>query len=242
MRTRCALVAFILSCAIGTPSSAQWPTGVVIEETFHNLTVPARSQASDMQGLVEDYGETCVYCHAPHGAGVDGPLWNRLIPIGPYRMFDDPMNMIADPQPTGNSLLCLSCHDGTIGLDEIVNAPNSYSGFGPAATSIEECEDCHSGGNPEGGLDFEGVWLDTDFRKQHPISFIYDPSLDPDFRSVAEIEAAGLRLFDGKVQCMTCHEPHSQRFVPFLRSPNVAGSLCLTCHRSSPSESTAHFW
>ena len=150
--------------------------------------------------------------------------------------------MLADPQPTGNSLSCLSCHDGTLGLDEIIDLPNLYSGPGPANTRIDACEDCHRGGDPDGGLDFEGVYFDTDLRTQHPISLIYDSSRDSGFRSIAEVEAAGLVFFDGKLQCMTCHDPHSQSSVPFLRSKNVGGSFCFSCHKSQPSESTAHFW
>ncbi|RME59324.1 MAG: hypothetical protein D6790_10765 [Caldilineae bacterium] len=221
---------------------AQWPDGEEVAETYHNLQVPAQVTNSDMFGLIRDYGEVCVYCHTPHGGSTERVLWNRPLPSGPYRMYDEPLDMLADPQPTGNSLACLSCHDGTIGLDEIVNLPNGYDGPGPSATSIEECDGCHSGGSPPGGHDFEGVWFDTDLRKQHPISLLYDPARDPGFRSIAEVEAAGLKLFEGKVQCMTCHEPHSERFPPFLRIANSAGSLCLACHRTQPAEETAHFW
>ncbi len=219
---------------------AQWPDGVRIEDTPHNLMVPAVVTDPEMAGLVEDYGSVCVYCHAPHAGDTDRPLWNRFTPSGPFRMFEAEI-MIIDPQPTGNSLACLCCHDGTIGLDEVRDFPSNYSGPGAASTSIEECEDCHRGGDPPGGIDWEGVYLDTDLRKHHPISFVYDPSRDPDFRSTAEIEAAGLVLYDGKVQCMTCHEPHTQQFRPFLRLPN-SQSLCFTCHRSDPGESTAHDW
>ena len=231
----------VLALVAGPASLAgQWPDGTRVEDTPHNLVVPAVVTDPEMAGLVEDYGSVCVYCHAPHGGDTDRPLWNRFTPSGPFRMFEAQI-MIIDPQPTDNSLSCLSCHDGTVGLDDIRDFPATYSGPGPAATSIQECEDCHRGGDPPGGIDWEGVWLDTDLRKHHPISFVYDPSRDPDFSSIAEIEAAGLVLYDGKVQCMTCHEPHTQQFQPFLRLANTQ-SLCLTCHRSNPSETTAHAW
>ena len=238
-----AVGSFLLIMWLG-PATAygQWPLGITVEETFHNLRVPAQVQDSDMLGLVRDFGEVCVYCHSPHGGRTDKPLWNRRVPTGPYRMYEDGQ-MQADPQPTGNSLSCLSCHDGTIGLDDVLDLPGAYAGPLPSATSIEECDGCHGGGSPPAGLNFEGVWFDTDFRKQHPISVLYDPLVTPGaFRSAAEVEAAGLLLFDGKVQCMTCHEPHSQQFPPFLRIPNTGNTLCLSCHTSSPAETTAHFW
>lgn len=244
LRPREAAAGFLfLACLLtsGAEARAQWPSGTRVEDTPHNLTVPARATDPDMSGLVEDYGEVCVYCHGPHGAATDRPLWNRRTPSGPYRMYED-TQMIADVQPSGNSLSCLSCHDGTIGLDEVTRTPTHYSGSGAARTTIDECEGCHSGGSPAGGISWEGVWLDTDLRKQHPISILYDPARATGFRSVAEVEAAGLELYSGKVQCMTCHEPHSQQNRPFLRIPNTGGGLCLACHRSGPGESTAHHW
>lgn len=220
---------------------SQWPTGTTVEDTPHNLTVPALSTDPEMAGLVEDYGEVCVYCHGPHSVDVSAPLWNRPSPGGGFRMYDNGQ-MAIDPQPTGNSASCLSCHAGTVGLDEVVQLPDRYTGPGPARTTIDECESCHSGGSPAGGIDWEGVWLDTDLRKHHPISVLYDPSRVSGFRSAAEVEAAGLVLYNGKVQCMSCHEPHTQQFSPFLRLPNSGGSLCLVCHLSNPGESTAHGW
>ena len=220
---------------------AQWPDGIRVVDTPHNLTVPAKNLDPDMVNQIADYDEICVYCHTPHGAGGGTFLWNRPSPSGPYRMYDDGTDMPIDPQPTGNSLRCLSCHDGTIGLDVVTNRPNTFSGPTWGVT-IDDCEGCHSGGNPDGGIDWEGVWLDTDLRKQHPISILYDPALDPTFRTISEVEAAGLVLFDGKIQCMTCHEPHTQQFSPFLRLPGAGGQICLACHTSSPAETTAHHW
>ena len=231
-----------LSLGIATPAGAVWPDGVVVNETVHNLSRTAT--VFPMSTLFADYGDACVYCHSPHG-GVEGrPLWNREAPTGPYRMYDSgSIDMIADPQPTGISLMCLSCHDGTMGLDEVVNHPNDYAGQ-PLGEPIETCAtDCHNGGNPDGGFNWENVWLDPDkLRDHHPISILYDPSRDPDFNSVASVEAAGLRLFDGKVQCASCHDPHSQQFSPFLRVANSGSSICFVCHNSPPGESTAHFW
>lgn len=219
----------------------QWPNGIRVVDTPHNLTVPASSVDPDMVNQIANYGEVCVYCHAPHGGSVDGELWNRRTPTGPYEMYDGGTNMILDPQPSGNSLRCLSCHDGTIGLDVVANTPATFSGPTWGVT-IDDCEGCHSGGNPDGGVDWEGVWFDTDLRRQHPVSIIYDPTLDPGFRSVAEVESAGLPLFDGRVQCMTCHDPHTQEFRPFLRISAAGRALCLACHTSNPAEPTAHFW
>jgi len=147
------------------------------------------------------------------------------------------MRMVQDPSPSDRSRLCLSCHDGTIGLDAVTNRPNSYTGPAPANHTIDECEGCHSGGNPAGGLNWEGVWFRPDMRDQHPFSIVYDPTRRPgEFRSAIGGSVGGLPLFQGKVECATCHEPHSQQNRYFLRLPNVGGSLCLACHVSQPAD------
>ena len=234
--------AAFLVLAIALKVWAQWPMGLEVAETPHNLIRPASVTDPDMAGLLENYNEVCVYCHASHGGSTAQALWNRRAPSGPYEMFDDGTSMIMDSQPSGNSLACLSCHDGTIGLDDILDPPATYTGGGAVGTSIEECEDCHRGGDPPGGVDWEGVWFDTDLRKHHPISLLYDPSRAPNFRSVAEVETAGLEFFEGKIQCMTCHEPHKQEFRPFLRVTMSSRALCFVCHTNNPGENTAHHW
>lgn len=234
------MTAFALAMLVSAVR-AEWPTGSTVPETFHNLTHPAR--ISPMSGMIADYGQVCVYCHTPHGSGGNRPLWNRRLPSGPYRMYEGPLSMLADSQPTGVSRLCLSCHDGTVGLDEVLVRPVGYSGPGPRRETIERCTSCHNGGNPAGGISWENVWFrPDDLRNQHPISVVYDASRDAGFHPASAVLAAGLVLEDGRVQCATCHEPHSERYKPFLRIPNTNRSLCLVCHRTLPSESTAHFW
>lgn len=219
----------------------EWPTGTTVPETFHNVSHPAA--ISPMSGMIANYGSVCVYCHAPHATEGNRPLWNRRLPTGPYRMYEGPLNMLADSQPTGVSRLCLSCHDGTVGLDDVLVPPLGYNGRGPFRETIERCTTCHSGGDPPAGLDWERVlFRPDDLRKQHPISVQYDASRDPGFNSASAVVAAGLVLENGRVQCATCHEPHTARYKPFLRIPNTGGSLCLVCHRTPPSRSTAHFW
>jgi predicted CXXCH cytochrome family protein len=226
-----------------TRLSAQWPNGPIVQHTPHNLTRPAASTAPDMLGRIRNYGEICVYCHTPHG-GPDWlgaprtPLWNRDRPNSSYRMPEfSTQRMLQDPAPSDRSRVCLSCHDGSLGLDLVTNRPNTYTGPTPANHAIEECEGCHSGGNPAGGIDWEGVWFRPDLRKQHPFSVIYDPSRRPgEFQSAIGGTVGGLPLFDGKVECATCHQPHSEQFRYFLRRSNVGGTLCLVCHTSPPSE------
>ena len=112
-----------------------------IANTRHNMTMDYTSAGGpdvgfNMNGYRNDYGAICVYCHTPHGANsqIQAPLWNRTINAGTYQLYDKPttlMRAVSTPGPT--SLTCLSCHDGTIAIDSVLNMPGS--GWNPIDNS-----------------------------------------------------------------------------------------------------------
>jgi cytochrome c553 len=104
--------------------------------------------------------EVCVYCHTPHGAGYGAlvgvgvpPLWNRLLntPTS-YQTYNDAQSPHFEATSVatlggaikGVSLACLSCHDGTIAFDALINLQgsggyqpaNATQGAGPGDTTI----------------------------------------------------------------------------------------------------------
>lgn len=177
-----------------------------------------------------DYGEVCVYCHTPHGGQVEAPLWNRNFSVATYQMYTSATIDMSNPDgaPTGISMACLSCHDGTIGLDVIVNPPNR------AGTPVVPGTTPGTNTMPSGLMAF----LDTDLRNDHPISMVYDNSASGDlaFYDASVIKLAGVKLFTDpaspgeKVQCASCHNPHNNTNEPFLRIDNTGSALCKTCH------------
>ncbi len=54
----------------------------------------------------------------------------------------------------------------------------------------------------------------------------------------SNMEKQEVRVYDGKVECASCHDPHGvpsggagSTFKPtFLRVANTGSALCLTCH------------
>ncbi len=114
-----------------------------IINTRHNLTQRAPGgtiNAGLMDSQRNDYGEVCVYCHTPHGASgvVDAPLWNRTRSSAAYTTYDGlNSTTLSGPvsAPGVNSLTCLSCHDGTLGVDSIINMPGSGFYFPSQQTS-----------------------------------------------------------------------------------------------------------
>jgi predicted CXXCH cytochrome family protein len=218
------LAAWLVMLGGAAPLAAQtpppnYPNGTSVVGTLHNLSYAGASNKYGANSL-RDYGEVCVYCHTPHGGGTqNAPLWNRSFSAATYQMYDNryssTIDMTVDPSPTGVSMACLSCHDGTIGLDVITNPPNGYTGGPAIGTTL-----------PGGGF----TLLGTDLRNDHPVSITYDNTADTKFNPAASVTAAGLVLYSGKVQCGTCHNPHTAQNRPFLRLSNSGSSLCLTCH------------
>lgn len=115
-----------------------------IENTRHNLSMSYSETARTVMGAIarNDYGEVCIYCHTPHGANkqINAPLWNRTINnSGTYTIYDKPTTLMRPiGQPGPNSLTCLSCHDGTIAIDSILNMPGS--GLEPTRSGLSNNE------------------------------------------------------------------------------------------------------
>ena len=105
-----------------------------ISFTRHNLTQRQPGGGGPngalMDGVRNNYGEVCVYCHTPHGANrtTTAPLWNRTMLATSYTTYDT-LNTSTLTQtvttPGANSLTCLSCHDGTTAIDSVINMPGS---------------------------------------------------------------------------------------------------------------------
>lgn len=198
-----------------------------IRNTKHNLAANRDIQA---QGTTE----ICIFCHTPHGfntkaGGAGGsagaaPLWNRLLPdslsFTPYASPNFDAAGVDSARPKGVSLACLSCHDGTIALDALINAPGSGGyeprnlgaapvGQGPAGVSdpniaftgpfvdadetFSEDDSRRSLEPPLGRPPVPFPNLTTDLRDDHPLGMAI-PSTDPQFADVmanAAIQAPG---------------------------------------------------
>jgi hypothetical protein len=84
-------------------------------------------------------GEVCVFCHTPHGSDTSAPvpLWNKKLPTTTTYTTYASLNSstmdaaFATDGTSGTaaigsvSVACLSCHDGTQAMDNMINAPGS---------------------------------------------------------------------------------------------------------------------
>ena len=162
-------------------------------------------------------GEMCIVCHTPHNA-ITGTavLWNHQATVASFTLYTSTTLDATVGQPAGNSKLCLSCHDGTVALEN----------FGGVTT----------GTNTISG----GALIGTDLSDDHPISFDYTTALattdgglfDPSTASsgLGGTIAADI-LFGNSMECATCHDVHNAAGNPSLLTiTNAASALCLTCH------------
>lgn len=163
-------------------------------------------------------GETCIVCHTPHNASAEpnAPLWDHQLTTSTFTLYTSPSLDAVIGQPSGSSKLCLSCHDGTIALDN----------FGGTTTGTEF---------------ITGAFLiGTDLSNDHPISFTYDASLATSdgglFDPTTALSGLGSTinndlLLAGQMQCSSCHDVHNAGgFDKLLVKSNAGSALCLTCH------------
>lgn len=185
-----------------------------ITGTYHDLSI----DNSDSGHMTSTTQKICKFCHTPHNAtAAVNPLWNRTVPSTTYTMYSsDTIDMTIQSQPDDYSLACLSCHDGTIAIDQLVNPPYKYVS--------------------DGTLLITGEYnLGSDLSDDHPISVVYDSSADTAFNPKGSGEVGGLPLYTGtvadQVECSSCHDVHNfYPYAPFLRADNTNSAMCLTCH------------
>lgn len=185
----------------------------------------------------------CEFCHVPHKFNTlttNPPLlWNVQVRPGPYSVYSgstfDGSATIRDPStasPTNGaaymSLLCLSCHDGTV----------TQASFYRVASGM---------GGP-GSFNAQNIGGTTGLANDHPVDFVYSVALAAaDGGLKAPTEGASVRIpyvgtpalplykdqstdVSGRLECATCHNPHNNTNNPFLRMTNNGSALCLNCH------------
>ena len=156
--------------------------------------------------------EICVPCHTPHDADatVSGaPLWNHEVTAATFTLYSTTTLDATISQPSSSSKLCLSCHDGTVALEN----------FGGTTTGTTKLTTAPYG-------------LGIDLGNDHPIGFTYDAALvtaDGGLKNPAVSPVLDL-LYGGKVECASCHDAHGAGFPSLLVATNAGSALCLTCH------------
>jgi len=207
-----------------------------------NLTNSPHDLSSASTADIKTAGtdQLCAFCHTPHMANAPtyGPLWNRNYtpPVGMQTYAD-----AASPTFQGGAIAlgpqsyaCLSCHDGSVALDNLANVPGSGMGAQPAGYTFTDPNTVLVTNQITNGA----AAIGTDLSNDHPVGFSFDTSdaADPGIQAVASVPAD--LVFYGatnQVECATCHNVHdwdgpAGTYTMFLRRPTTASQICRDCH------------
>jgi predicted CXXCH cytochrome family protein len=160
----------------------------------------AHDLSAEYIGSGASTNEVCVHCHTPHGGdtaalGSDSSansgniLWNRDVKAG-YNV---------------GSSTCMGCHDGSLGTT-LLNAGGSGNASASAA---------YTGGWANPGL----TQLESASAYEassHPINVVIGLS-SGDWMVVPAKGNTVIGTVGGKVECVSCHEPHRSGNGPYLR-------------------------
>jgi predicted CXXCH cytochrome family protein len=215
------MIRFVRLILLGVALTLAVPGVAGVRDTLHNLSAGG---AGNVKSPVET--RICIYCHISHSANEGAALWSRRKPAANYIPYSS-STIAANPgQPTGTSILCLSCHDGTIALGEVMRNGRARELSG-------------NPGRMPPGKGLQG----TDLSDDHPISFQYSADLAARTEELAMPETLDRQLrldMNGELQCTTCHDAHDSPYEKLLVLPNIGSQLCVECHKESGWEQSSH--
>jgi len=258
--------------------------GTGIKGSPHDLSKAGNSIGKSYGGATEQGGQDriCVYCHAPHHTIKPSdastwnynyvPLWNHDITTQTFTTYSNGSEVPGDytrqapgtnNTPNGNvatiamgspTLLCLSCHDGTVATDAYGNAGGpSSAGYGSYNWSPS-----HSNGTQYIQNSAWQIGAGGDLTNHHPVGFnyftAYTNSQDstgayalaaPSSPMGASGRTIGQLLWNatysaskaqngGNMECTTCHSVHNKGNAAngstLLWVADNQSAFCLTCH------------
>lgn len=204
-----------------------------IQGTKHDLSA---SGPGTIKALSES--QICVFCHTPHGALSEPPLWNHKLSTQTYtvpQVGGWPGLLSTVQQPDKGSRLCLGCHDGTVAIGALVNMP------GPGSSGTVSMSGVGAGGEM---LNTAYGYIGVDLSGTHPVSIAvndtlitdknldctgpgastlqlqYPPPADPvklkptnntysGSPGRSATSPSGQVSYNEGVQCSSCHDPHN---------------------------------
>jgi predicted CXXCH cytochrome family protein len=199
------LLAAVLIAAAMAAQSAERPTAT---PPFEEYAKGLAGGPHDFSDEFADQGHTCNACHVPHVQALrpttqptTQPAAERFRIGGQRRVFKTDRYT---PGPT--SLVCLGCHDGTVAMSTIGSSHAMLAGVR------------------------EGFAMPEGFAyRDHPIGVPYVAK--PKTYRPKNVISRTIRLPDGRIECISCHDPHNESGVDkMLVMSNRRSALCLTCH------------
>jgi predicted CXXCH cytochrome family protein len=195
--------------------------GGTIANTKHDL-----SSTSTAAIKSTTQADTCAFCHVAHNGqpAAFRPLWSHNLtvqnltwaPTTTVRGTTLPTSITS--AALGGSRACMSCHDGTIALGDLLNKPLDATVAGPNVTA----------GKLTGGVNLLNP---ATMQTNHPLG-VPKPAAVTGFTAFKTVPSTSAVNYDsaGNVQCDSCHNPHDNTFGTFLKINPAGGAICFTCH------------
>ena len=136
-----------------------------VADTLHNLSISGKGQ---FKSQTED--RICIFCHTPHTAAPDSPMWNRR--SNGYTSYKSSSTDATAGKPGGSSALCLSCHDGTIALGDMISSNRNQR------ARPNDLRSTFLKGRSN---------LGTDLSNDHQVAIVFDTGLQPIIKIIIEI-------------------------------------------------------
>jgi len=261
-RTFLAVSVLMLTAALS--ASAQYSDPSKVQNSFHDLSAGTTFSSARVKATTFD--EVCAFCHVPHQvkSTIDAtlvgdpegtyPLWNHGMTGTSYTPYTSSSMPVAVSSVNGNpgtsatvSALCLSCHDGTVGVNTLYSGQQSVPGdpgfvagqyytryspqmqvsissvWTPQGTQGDNTPVTLSDPNLHGFL----VGDSGSLANEHPVSFGYNAAraLNPNLKAIA-VQPSGLRrgLYTGAGS--------SGQFLPLYTYQGGGTDFmeCGTCH------------
>ena len=205
------------------------------------------TDASSLHNLSSGSGQTqvCVFCHTPHGANTaTTALWNRRLPTNQFvwTKTNTVNGTLLPNKVSDGSLKCLSCHDGSQALGDVMNGPATIKTNvttklnGTEYDLVTGTNNNDLGGNHPVGVPYPNQTTGGSYNGINVVAIA-------GFNAAASVTTAGLRLYPDAsvtgnalgVECGSCHDPHGvtsggATIAKFLRKDNANSALCTTCH------------
>jgi predicted CXXCH cytochrome family protein len=233
--------------------SGTYVPGAGINGTVHDLGTPGVNGMNYAAVPADPLTRKCIFCHAPHntyrlstatgGLGPVAPaafdylpLWNHSLEgfTTSFTMYENgpgapqtgskALNATFGATPGGTSLLCLSCHDGSVAVNAYGNSAQLAASVSNGTTYITNQyrigQNGYLGNHHPIGFNYGDVQAaDTEIRDANtamltPTTFIND------------------HLSAGNMECATCHSVHNtgNNGERLLWRSDQNSELCLTCH------------
>ncbi|HLA35347.1 MAG TPA: cytochrome c3 family protein [Rhodocyclaceae bacterium] len=168
---------------VGVRSLLRWAGAAVLALGVSTAAVAGISATKHNLGTTQTVGnrmttgtsEICVFCHTPHASStsVSAPLWNKAVPASnTFTTYSTANSSTIDGAVSlgSISLACLSCHDGSQAMDNMINQPGSG---GYAAGGAVLPGGVWAGANQTAGQMTGVANLGKDLSNDHPVGIQY---------------------------------------------------------------------